>query len=60
MGDVGDKNKRSSHTFKAENFLTSFISNHYTRKSLYRRIVWAGREGWHSCYMKTGNDTNIM
>jgi len=28
MGDVGDNNKRSPHTFKAENFLTSLTSNH--------------------------------
>jgi hypothetical protein len=60
MGEVGDNNKRSSHTLKAENFLTSLTSNHYVRENLYRRIVWSGRGGWHSCYMKTGNVTNIM
>ena len=60
MGDVGDNNKLSSHNFKAENFLASLISNHYVRKNLYRFIVWAAREGWHSCYLKTGNDMSIM
>jgi hypothetical protein len=60
MWDVGDNNEHSFHTFKAENFLTSLTINQYVRENLHRRIDWAGREGWHSCYMKTGNVTNIM